>query len=539
MLIDFTLTQTGVILRVKVRQDNTGAKPGQGMTGLTFSSTGIIIAAMADVEATTTAYTSAATHIQTVATLGTFAAPSASNCRFKEVDSTNHPGIYEVQLDNTRYGVSNAKYLQISLSGVTGMADCDVVIPLRAVNPYSSSFGLVLVKGTNITGLNDIPATAIVSSGAINTSSGAVSNVTLTAATTNLTNAPTSGDLTSTMKASIATTQAGLATSSALSSVASVVGSNNAVLTTLQGRIPGTVAQHSDLPSNFTALVIDSGSGGVTVHAYVSGQDPATLVLDAAAASHDTDSTIGAKINAIGGGGGSAPTVPEIVTGIFTAAISSSDFDTSDSYGALVKASRQLTLAAASASPNTATLPVGDTLNYATDNTNCQMTILSGTGAKPGFPVIITSSPGAGLQHVDRAWPNGTPDDTSVYQITAPNATPMIAGTVTDKTGYALTQAFPSNFASMTIDSGTGGVTVHTNADKAGYALSSSGLDTITIESGINARQALSPMLAAASGVITGNGTGTVICKSPTGITRITATMGTLDRTATTLALPT
>jgi hypothetical protein len=47
-----------------------------------------------------------------------------------------------------------------------------------------------LAKTTNITGFNDIAATAIVSGGAITTNSGAVSNVTTTATATNLTNLP-------------------------------------------------------------------------------------------------------------------------------------------------------------------------------------------------------------------------------------------------------------------------------------------------------------------------------------------------------------
>jgi hypothetical protein len=72
-----------------------------------------------------------------------------------------------------------------------------------------------------------------------------------------------------------------------------------------------------------------------------------------------------------------------------------------------------------------------------------------------------------------------------------------------------------------------------------GVALTASGLDAIAVESGVNARQALSPILAAASGAITGNGTTSVLAKSPgTGITRITATMSGADRTATTLNLP-
>lgn len=46
----------------------------------------------------------------------------------------------------------------------------------------------------------------------------------------------------------------------------------------------------------------------------------------------------------------------------------------------------------------------------------------------------------------------------------------VTVGTNNDKTGYALTQAFPANFASQLI-SASGAVTVGTNNDKTGYAL--------------------------------------------------------------------
>lgn len=44
--------------------------------------------------------------------------------------------------------------------------------------------------------------------------------------------------------------------------------------------------------------------------------------------------------------------------------------------------------------------------------------------------------------------------------------------TVQDKTGYSLTQTFPTNFADLAITASTGRVTVGTNADKAGYSIS-------------------------------------------------------------------
>lgn len=48
----------------------------------------------------------------------------------------------------------------------------------------------------------------------------------------------------------------------------------------------------------------------------------------------------------------------------------------------------------------------------------------------------------------------------------------VTAGTVSDKTGYSLSQAFPTNFSSLAITGG-GAVTAGTVSDKTGYALSS------------------------------------------------------------------
>jgi hypothetical protein len=161
MLIDYVLSQAGVILVLKVRQDNTGAKPGQGFTGLTNSATGLIVGTYTDNEPTITAYTSAGSTISTIATLGAYVAPSAGRCNLKEYDATNAPGHIQLHLANARFAVAGAKELNIAISGVTGMADCDVKIPLRAVDPYLASFGLSLAKTTNLTGLNDIAATAV------------------------------------------------------------------------------------------------------------------------------------------------------------------------------------------------------------------------------------------------------------------------------------------------------------------------------------------------------------------------------------------
>src|SRR5580765_7286319 len=91
--------QGSIILRGKLRDTTTG----NGKTALTSASAGLIISTIADNEATATAYTQAGSTIESITTLGTFAAPTATKCRFKELDSTNHKGIYEIQIANARW----------------------------------------------------------------------------------------------------------------------------------------------------------------------------------------------------------------------------------------------------------------------------------------------------------------------------------------------------------------------------------------------------------------------------------------------------
>lgn len=98
-----------------------------------------------------------------------------------------------------------------------------------------------------------------------------------------------------------------------------------------------------------------------------------------------------------------------------------------------------------------------------------------------------------------------------------------------------------STYAGGPVASVSAPVTVGTNNDKLGYFLASAGLDSITIENGVNARQAISPILAASAGVLLGAGTGTVTIKGGNvNTTRITAnTDNAGNRTGVTLNLPT
>lgn len=149
MLISVVNGATSIIVRMKILSQAT-AYPS-GLTGLTQASAGLVIGTIADNEATTTAYTQAGGTIQTIPTLGTYAAPSASNCRFKEVDATNHPGVYELQFANARYAVSNSKYLLISIAGaVTNLIQSDAIITLPVFDPYSSTNSVGGITGTTL-----------------------------------------------------------------------------------------------------------------------------------------------------------------------------------------------------------------------------------------------------------------------------------------------------------------------------------------------------------------------------------------------------
>jgi hypothetical protein len=70
--------------------------------------------------------------------------------------------------------------------------------------------------------------------------------------------------------------------------------------------------------------------------------------------------------------------------------------------------------------------------------------------------------------------------------------------------------------------------------------LASAGLDSISIESGINLRQAISPILAATAGVISGAGSGQIQIRGGNStLTRILATTDALgNRTSVTLNIP-
>jgi len=88
----------------------------------------------------------------------------------------------------------------------------------------------------------------------------------------------------------------------------------------------------------------------------------------------------------------------------------------------------------------------------------------------------------------------------------------------------------------------SGAVVIGKDMDKSGMTLSASGMDTITIEAGMNMRQAMSIVSAANAGRFSGAGTTTVLIDgaNASGTNRITATVNQSgDRSVVSLNLPT
>ncbi len=131
-------SSTSNMVRVKISRSDTGAP----MTGLAYNTSNLRISIICNNEAAGTTYV-AGVSIQDITTLGTFVAPSASNVRFKEVSATNHPGLYEIQILDSRFSVANAQSMVISISGVTNMRQVDYEIILEQVDRQdATSFGL-------------------------------------------------------------------------------------------------------------------------------------------------------------------------------------------------------------------------------------------------------------------------------------------------------------------------------------------------------------------------------------------------------------
>ncbi len=110
---------------------NAGATNGAGLTGLVFNSASLTAYYKTDNGTAATAIT-----LANITTIGTFA-----NNGFREVDSTNMPGVYEFDPPNAAFSNATANRVVFMLKGATNMAPVLFEVAMKAVNTQDSVRG--------------------------------------------------------------------------------------------------------------------------------------------------------------------------------------------------------------------------------------------------------------------------------------------------------------------------------------------------------------------------------------------------------------
>lgn len=151
---------------------------GAGKTGLTFNSAGLKIVVMRPGESGPTKYLQSAGNIEDITTLGTYAAPTASKCRFKEIDATDLPGWYEIHFADALYNTtSSRRSLGGMISGAAGTAptpfQLQLADPVRGIgsptalpNAAAEAAGGLYTRGTGAGQINQ-PANGQIDSNAV------------------------------------------------------------------------------------------------------------------------------------------------------------------------------------------------------------------------------------------------------------------------------------------------------------------------------------------------------------------------------------
>lgn len=177
----------------------------------------------------------------------------------------------------------------------------------------------------------------------------------------------------------------------------------------------------------------------------------------------------------------------------------------------------------------------------------CDIGVLAGKSSTTGVSIIpITIS----FERLPTALPEAAggliTNGTGTGQISLSSGTvttgALSAGVIT-ATSIASAAITSAKFATDAIDANAlaaDAVTEIASAvSKDGYTLSSAGLDSVVVEAGINARQALAVIGSSTAGKASGAGTGTMTYKGlNNSTTRVQASVSSGNRTAVTLTLP-
>jgi len=114
---------------------------GAGKTGLTNASAGLVVSVRRELAFSVTSYSSS--NVLSITTLGTWADPGTGKVRFKEIDGTNQPGMYELQFVDSLFDGSDASRFLTGMVIATGVAPTPFEIELAGVDLQdAAAFGL-------------------------------------------------------------------------------------------------------------------------------------------------------------------------------------------------------------------------------------------------------------------------------------------------------------------------------------------------------------------------------------------------------------
>jgi hypothetical protein len=377
---------------------------GGGKTGLVYNSAGL-----------TCYYRKGATGSATALTLATQTVGGAhSDGGFVEVDATNMPGVYRLDLSDTI--VASAGMVTLLLKGATGMAPVPIELEVVSYDPFDA---------TRL-GLSALPNAAAAASGGLPT-----------------------------------------------------VGTGTGQVNPSSGKVPATIAAG------------DIANGAITA---------ASIATDAITAAKIASNAItAAKIaaDAIGASQLAADAVTEIQSGLATSAnVTTITGHLTDIKGATFNGTTDSLEAIRDRGDSAWTTATGFSTHSAAD--------VWAVGTRTITGGTITTYTG------------NTPQTGDAYARLGAPAGASIAADVA---------AVKAETAAILDDTGTSGVVV-ASGSKTGYSLAAAGLDSIVIETGLNARQALAIIAASAAGTLAGAATTTItIDGAGVAIDRIVATV--------------
>lgn len=128
-----TFGETGVKVRVVLKQSASGSNPGEGLQNVSYNTAGLEVCVARDDSNSTVAYLQSANNIEAVGTLGIWAAPSTNKCRILKVSDTYHPGAVELQFADSHWvASSDGKPVRILITvlGAANLQECNYEILL-------------------------------------------------------------------------------------------------------------------------------------------------------------------------------------------------------------------------------------------------------------------------------------------------------------------------------------------------------------------------------------------------------------------------